>query len=204
MTRARISFVVVTTLSVLVALATFRFFALGLLPAFPDFGEHIADRRLAFLGHVVFASVALAVGSVQFAKRLRSRRPAVHRWIGRLYVLCVLIAGLSGIALGPFAPGGWVAGLGFMILGVLWIITTGIAVAAARRRDFAKHRDWMIRSFALTFAGVTLRLLLAPFVLTGGDYVSNSVWLAWACWVPNILFAEWLIARSRNAGMASA
>ena len=69
----------------------------------------------------------------------------------------------------------------------------------ARAGRIAEHRQWMIRSFALTFAAVTLRLYL-PVLFTVGnmDYFEASNYVAWLCWVPNILFAEVYLRRAKT------
>jgi len=94
------------------------------------------------------------------------------------------------------ALGGAVAGWGFGILAVLWIAVTAQAIRMAIVRNFIEHRKWMIRSFALTFAAVTLRIYLVGFTLAGVSYIPASVYIAWMCWIPNMIFAEWWIRRT--------
>ena len=205
MTAARISFWIMGALSLLVALATLRFLPLSPEVAFASMKPHLAARPLAFWLHALASPVALAAGVFQFAPRLRARHPRLHRLNGRLYGLAVLAGGLSALAL---AIGAWperpVAAAGFGLLALMWLGTTGQAVRLARRRDFARHRRWMIRSFALAFAAVTLRLLLPVFMLGAGmDYAGASLWVAWLCWVPNLIFAEWWLARDRSRPAAA-
>lgn len=195
-------FFLMATLSALVAIGSWRFLILGLDLSFPDFDDHIDLRPLPFIVHVSLAPAALVLGLFQFMPRLRAKRPAIHRATGRLYVLCVGTSGLAGLWLSLFAPGGPVAGVGFGALALLWISVTGVAVAHAINRNIPAHRAWMIRSFALTLAGVTLRLYLGGILLSGGGYTEASPWLAWLCWVPNIIVAEWWIARERARHMS--
>jgi hypothetical protein len=51
----------------------------------------------------------------------------------------------------------------------------------------------MIRSFALTFAAVTLRLYLPASQIAGMPFPAAYSAIAWLCWVPNLLVAEWFI-----------
>lgn len=201
----RILMILLMISSVLVALVSYRFFALGLALSFPDMAAHVFDRRLAFVAHITAAPVALFFGSMQFVPSLRIPHPAIHRWAGRVYVLAVLVGGGSGMLLAFGAIGGPVAGWGFGLLSVLWIATTLQAVRLAMIGRHVEHRRWMMRSFALTFAAVTLRLQLAGMVGLGSmSYASASVILAWSCWIPNLLFVEWLIARKpRFSAMAT-
>ena len=82
---------------------------------------------------------------------------------------------------GPVAAGG----LG--VLGVVWVATTVAAFRAAMRGDFVTHRRWAIRSFALAFAAVTLRLYLPVSGLLGLSFDAAYPAIAWLCWVPNLL-----------------
>ena len=53
----------------------------------------------------------------------------------------------------------------------------------------------MIRTNALTFAAVTLRLWLPAFIASGADYIEAYTAVAWLSWVPNLLVAEWIVHR---------
>ncbi len=69
------------------------------------------------------------------------------------------------------------------------------------RRDFVAHERWMIRSFALTFAAVILRIYL-PFA---GDLVTGYTAIAWLCWIPNLVVAKiWIRLRERPCRAAPA
>jgi len=124
------------------------------------------------------------------------KKPVLHRWLGRIYGVAILVGGISGLMLAVNALGGAVAGWGFGILAVLWIAVTAQAIRMAIVRNFIEHRKWMIRSFALTFAAVTLRIYLVGFTLAGVSYIPASVYIAWMCWIPNMIFAEWWIRRT--------
>ncbi len=203
MTR-QISLAVAAFLSILVALASYRFLLLGLHPSFPEMGGHIDRARVAFLAHVIAAPVALGVGAFQFMARLRARAPGLHRWSGRLYAAAILIAALGALGMTGTANGGLPVQIGFGLLSTFWIATTAIGVRLAMQGRVAAHRPWMIRSFALTFAAVTLRLYLAPMMAAGMSYEAAIPILAWICWVPNLLVAEMLIRRRATVGRVAA
>lgn len=187
-------------LSVVVALVSYRFLAQGLAPAFPSMFPHIESSRLAFLIHISASPVALALGAFQFLPGLRIRRPAFHRWSGRLYGVAILLGGIGALGMLPNVNGGAVSQVGFGLLAFAWIGTTVNAVRLAMARRLDEHQQWMVRSFALTFAAVTLRLELAPIMAAGMDYVDAIRILAWLAWVPNLLVAEfWLWHRRTQA-----
>ncbi|MCR8725356.1 DUF2306 domain-containing protein [Frigidibacter sp. ROC022] len=184
-------------LSLGIALVSWRFLVLGVHASMEFVEYHAIAHPLAFFAHVGLAPLALALMPFQFWKGLRSRRPALHRRIGRAYALAILLAGLGALSLAWHSKAGPVAASGFFLLGLLWLTSTAAGVWQARARRFAAHRRWMIRSAALTFAAVTLRLYLPLGQLLGFDFDRAYTVIAWACWVPNLLLAEWLLRRDK-------
>lgn len=147
--------------------------------------------------HALGSALALIVGPFQFLVELRRKAPAVHRLIGRLYVAACIAGGLGALSIVPIASGGIAASIGFGLLAVLWIGTTGAALLAALRRDFDLHRRLMLYSFAMTFAAVTLRLQIPLMIVVFGaeDYPEASRVLAWSSWLPNVLCIWWWLRR---------
>ncbi len=195
MTQSRFPLILIAVTSVLIALVSFRFLLLGMALAFPDMPGHINNHLTAFTLHVTAAPLALVLGTLQFFPKLRARRPSLHRWTGRLYGVAILTAGLSGIVIALNAKGGAIASTGFTLLSILWITFTANAIRLAMAGRITEHRRWMLRSFALTFAAVTLRLYIPMFMVGGLDYTAASIYLAWICWVPNLVFMEWWLRR---------
>lgn len=148
--------------------------------------------------HVIASGVAMILGAFQFLRVLRQKQPALHRWMGRIYVTACLIGGFAGGTIALGSTEGPVAGWGFFVLAILWIPATLLALFAAMRRDFVDHERWMIRSFALTFAAVTLRLYLPSSQIAGIPFSDAYPIIAWACWVPNLIVAELWIALRRK------
>ena len=190
------------TSSLAVALMSYRFFPLGIDASFAQLGAAVLDPRLPFVVHVVSAPVALATGAWQFFSGIRKKRPRFHRWSGRIYGLAILLGGLSGLIMALYSPERPLAAVGFGLLAILWLWFTAKAIWYARQRNFATHRAMMIRSFALTFAAVTLRLQL-PFLLSdGSNYMEISHIVAWTCWVPNLLAVELYLRFWQKASIA--
>lgn len=148
-----------------------------------------------FVVHAVSASLALVLGPLQFVPAWRARHPVLHRWVGRAYVLSIAVAWLSSLPLAANALTGVVAAAGFFALGVAWIVTTGMGLVRALQRRFAEHRRWMLRSFALTAAAITLRIYLGASMAADIDEQLSYPFIAWLCWVPNALVAEWYLRR---------
>lgn len=160
-----------------------------------------AGWSLALTLHVVAGSLALLTGAVQFlVKRLSAKKSSsgslnFHRMAGYLYAASILVSGTSGLFLAIEAMGGLVAVLGFFFLDVCWLAVTGMAVLQAFRHR-GRHGAWMIRSYALTAAAITLRLWLPIFTaLFQIDFLTSYQIISWLCWVPNLVFAEILVRR---------
>jgi len=193
----------------------------GAVLAYPYVGLDEAKSRIDVHGlhyavlvvHVLSAAVALVVGPWQFSPRVRSLR-RVHRTLGRTYLVAgVLPAGITAIPVALWS-GRLLTQLSLTTAAVLWLVTGALAYRAARRRDFAGHRAWMMRNYALTFLAVTSRivvplLLLAGFALgsvdraTAADHARTLIPIGQTLgWIVDLLVAERLI-RGRRGGRAS-
>jgi uncharacterized membrane protein len=166
----------------------------------PGFGAPIVSRMrtdtpLAFWAHLGGSWLALAAGPLQLNGRVRSRALGFHRWLGRAYVIAVLVGGTGGLVLAPFSSEGIVTHLGFGGLAVVWLFCTIRGYLSIRRGDDVAHRAWMIRSFALTLAAVTLRIILPLELASGVPFPTAYKIVSWACWVPNVIVAEWIVQR---------
>lgn len=154
--------------------------------------------------HFFLAGLALLLGPLQLSGALRRRWPAAHRLCGWLYAGALLVASGSALSLALHAQGGVVARAGFVVLALLWPCVTAIGIARAVAHDFEGHRRWMCRSVALTFAAVTLRVMLGlgagalelPFMAV---YAAS----AWLSWLINLVVCEallrWPAVRARRA-----
>jgi uncharacterized membrane protein len=172
-----------------------------------------ADRpdgvQLAFYLHVGLGGLALLLSPLQFVTRLRTRAPQVHRAIGRVVLGSIAIAAVAGLVLAPHSLAGLVGTLGFGLLAMLWLTCAFTAFRAILRRDVAAHRRWMIRTFALTYAAVTLRLWLFVLIAVqtgllgvGSDVAFERAYLLvpFLSWVPNLLVAEYFLAAHDRSG----
>lgn len=157
--------------------------------------------RLGFYVHILSGGVALLSGWPQFVKSIRSRYPRVHRTLGKIYIVMVVISGVAAICIAPFSSAGWVAGAGFGSLGIVWLYFTIQAYRSIRSRDFLKHENEMICSYSACLASVTLRiwLPLLIFALQLRFEVAYAI-VAWLCWVPNLSVAFWITSKPFSSG----
>ena len=118
----------------------------------------IADRHL-LIPHTLAGIFALLIGPINFSSRIRQRHLKLHRILGRIYVVSVFIGSFTGIALAAGRPGL----PGTSMQAAAWIVCTTAAFLTARNRQILQHRQWMARSYAVTFTFVSSRVLnLSP------------------------------------------
>jgi uncharacterized membrane protein len=153
----------------------------------------LAQRPVAGFVHLAGGAIALVAGALQLNSRLRARFLDTHRWSGRLYLLAVMTGGIAALSLALHSFGGVPAKLGFGLLAVLWMGSALAAYRHVRQGNIGQHRKWMIRSYALTFAAVTLRVYLPASQIAGFPMQIAYPAIAWLCWVPNLLAAEWFV-----------
>jgi uncharacterized membrane protein len=151
--------------------------------------------KVCFYVHVFSSLAALCAGFTQFSSRfLREHRPW-HRFIGRIYAYNILLINFPvGMVLAVCANGLLPGRAAFVTLDSLWFAFTLIGVLAARTGDIGRHRQYMIRSYALTLSAITLRcwkLVLSDCLHLDPTHVYMLE--AWLGFVPNLLFAEWWI-----------
>jgi len=149
-----------------------------------------------FYTHIFLGGLALISGFSQFFPRLRRRRLRLHRNLGKIYLCAVLLSGVAGLGISYFATGGLVPALGFGCLAILWLFTTSKAFVSIKAREVDDHQRWMIRSYALCFAAVTLRLYLPLFLgVMKMEFIPAYTIIAWLCWIPNLMLAEFYFVR---------
>ena len=194
----KVGWSVMTFLAALVFLMAGRYLTLNPDTYFSEQKAVYLAHTTALLMHIVGAMLAVILGPFQFLPRSRSRRFLnVHRWLGRTYLISVLVGGLGGLYMARLSYGGLPTHLGFAALGILWLFSGWKAYRHIRRKEVEPHREWMMRNYALTFAGVMLRLWMPIFGAVGIEFLLGYIVVAWLCWIPNLLVVEWMIRRRR-------
>ncbi len=189
------NFSLYTLLSIGVAYYSFTFLLQNINPH-NDFQLKFALAGWVTPFHFYCAGLALLITPFQLSKKLRNKSKSLHRTLGLLYVVCVLLGGVSGLLMAFNATGGWVAKSGFASLAILWFLTTFLAFKYAIQGDIIRHQRWIYRSVALTAGGITLRLFLGiglgvfhlPFLTV---YIPT----AWLSWMLNLVICEWFFNR---------
>jgi uncharacterized membrane protein YozB (DUF420 family) len=147
--------------------------------------------RLPLIAHVSGGLFALLVGVFQLWSGLNAQSMGAHPWSGRLYLTGVLVGSLGALVLAVESSlYGFAWAVGLVALAVSWLTITGMALLCIKRRNIKAHRQWMIRSYIVTFAFVLFRIMT--------DYVPAEAWwgvstqemsvaMIWPVWVLPLL-----------------
>ncbi|MDP9076642.1 MAG: DUF2306 domain-containing protein [Bacteroidota bacterium] len=161
---------------------------------------HIIPWKIAFYTHVFTVIFALLAGFTQFSNYILKQHRAIHKLMGKLYVYDILFLNFpAAMIMAIYANGQLPAKTAFVVLDCLWFWFTYKAVAEVKRKNIKAHRQYMIRSYALTLSAVTLRLwkiIILAFAYI--DPLHLYMIDAWMGFIPNLLFAEWLIRKSKK------
>lgn len=149
--------------------------------------------------HAASAIFAMVIGPFQFVSAIRCRWPRLHRAAGLTYVAACAVAVPTGLLLAFGASTGPITAAGFCLLAILTGLFTLQGLRAAFARRFDVHREWMLRSYAMIAAAITLRLMIPASFLLGLDFTMSYRVIAWACWMVNLALVELYIRRTRTS-----
>jgi hypothetical protein len=170
-----------------------------LVEALPYFGfdEEVYGRfwrmKWPLIGHITGGLLALVLGPFQFWVGFRNRYLKVHRWMGKLYLTGILIGTVSSVALalttGMAIHLSWAISL--IVLAMAWFLTTGMAFRFILLGRINLHKEWMVRSYVVTFAFVLFRWLNStPYFVEMGNFIERGPTMIWVSWVIPLLITE--------------
>jgi Predicted membrane protein (DUF2306) len=194
-----------TALLSVASLIAIAFFAFAALPYFMSSSynaSEYAGRRGWLLVHIVGGTIALFSGPIQLWLGLADRRIDLHRKLGLAYLAGVAIAASGAFWLAAHPSFGWVYGTGLGSMATAQVVTTSLAFVAIKRSLIEQHKEWMIRSYVVTFSFVTYRLsgmLMGPFEL--GTFVEINIVLAWGSWALPLLATEAILQGRKLAAV---
>ena len=173
------------------AIAALVFIGVAAIPYFLRMDEvqfrQYWPMRGWLLTHITMGMVAILTGPVQLWLGLSDRFPALHKNLGLIYMAAVALGAVAGYYLAFNTSGGVVFGSGLAALATAWLATTGMAFLAIKRHLYEQHKEWMIRSYVVTFAFVIFRafdtVIASRMPLL--DHIGISAWFCWS--VPLLL-----------------
>jgi uncharacterized membrane protein len=186
-----------TGISILLVLFAGRFVIKDALPYFgfdkEVFGSYW-DFKWPLIGHISGGLLALVIGPFQFSKTFRNKNISLHRWMGRTYLLAILIGTICSTYLA------WTSAirvnfswaLGLQGLAFAWITTASMAFISVMRLRIQQHKEWMIRSYVVTFAFVSFRWLneLPVSIHLMEKFEERGPTIIWLSWTIPLLITE--------------
>lgn len=143
------------------------------------------DRRAWLWTHLGGGALTIVLGPVQFLTQWPFAYGRFHRWTGRLYLVGMLIASTGAVGLIATSPAPFSIRMAFAATACAWLVTALVGFALIRRGLVRRHRVWMTRSYLVTLAPITFRLLLhlpAVFTLLPPP-PAGIAWLLWLSWM---------------------
>lgn len=155
-----------------------------------EVAQHFAPGMLFLIPHAIFAGLAMVMGAFQFSNRLRARYLKLHRVMGYIYVVAVMIGAPIAIPLAArIDTPSLVAASVVQAFG--WMLCTGIALYCIRKGNIQQHRRWMIRGypFAMVFTVARLIIPIPPILKSGFVGIEIVVWtsIALAAFLPSVV-----------------
>ncbi len=154
----------------------------------------------AYYAHVLVAGIILIIGILQIHPVWGLRWRMLHKTSGKIYVGGILFFSAPGGLIMSFFinRGPWVL-WSFLLQCSLWFAFTYLAYHHIRKGDIQSHRQWMLRSYALTLAAITLRVYVffSSWSFDLGQPAAYAT-IAWLSWVPNLLICELYLAAKRK------
>jgi uncharacterized membrane protein len=155
---------------------------------FPDaaaMDAGFARHPLLTMLHITPGLLFILLAPLQFVRRLRNRKPNLHRWTGRVVLIAGIIIGSSALVMSPqMAIGGPNETAATMLFAIVFLFSLIKGFLHIRGGRVALHREWMIRAFAVGFAVATVRPIVGVFFatsrlthLTPHDFFGTAFWL---------------------------
>lgn len=152
------------------------------------------NYKWPLIGHISGGLLALIIGPFQFSKTFRNKFMTTHRWLGRIYLTAILIGTISSTYLAWTSAYrvnfSWAFGL--QGLAFAWITTASMAYVSVMRGRILQHKEWMIRSYVVTFAFVNFRWLVdLPIAHQLMDkFEERGPTMIWLSWTIPLLITE--------------
>ncbi len=158
------------------------------------YGAYFYPRAMWLFPHIVLGIIAILVGPLQFIEKFRNNNLSLHRKLGKFYVFSVILSGFFGMYLAITSKVNLTYTVGLFFLGVTWTTTAVMAWISIKKMNIEVHKEWMIRSYVITFSFVTFRLFVdAIHAADKVEYFDVLALMAWASWAVPLFIAELFI-----------
>lgn len=144
----------------------------------PQHDAHLATilvHACGGLAMLILGAAALYIGWTRKAFRR-------HKWFGYGYLILGSTGAIAALVLSvqaPHEPRSLYMATG--TLSLVWLAAAAMAWRAARNKRFDSHREWMIRSYVLTwtFVGCRLATMVDLYPWLGAESTTAAIWINW-------------------------
>lgn len=177
------------------------------LGALPEDSQRLTATPYSHFAHVLGGVVFGITGPIQFGRVLARKYGALHRIMGRVFVVAGAFLSLSSLTLLWHFPDTYstLVNLGRLAFGIGLGVSLWMAMAAIRARHFMRHRDWMIRSYALGMGATLVAVVFLPiYMITGTPpegFWSDVMFIG--SWAGCVIFAEAVVRRLNRKAQAA-
>ncbi len=132
--------------------------------------------------HIIPGALFMILAPTQFIATIRENHIWFHRLSGRILVVCGFVIGITALVMSfQMAIGGANETAATFVFAVVFLFALGKAFYHVRRREIARHREWMIRMFAIGLAIATVRPIVGMFfvftTLSPHEFFGIAFWL---------------------------
>jgi uncharacterized membrane protein YozB (DUF420 family) len=176
----------------------------------PSNVPQLHDLDAAFLAksgltwiHITCGLLFVALLPFQFVARIRTRKPNIHRWNGRVLIGDGIVAACTAMLMTFRHPiGGAIEAAATVTFGSLFVFALLRGLWYIRHRRMERHREWMIRAAAIALGIATTRPIMGVFFatsalthLTPHDFFGVAFWLGFTF---NLVAVEWWLRYTRR------
>jgi uncharacterized membrane protein len=185
-----------TLLTIILALVQVVQIPMG---ALPKDSRHLSAAPVWHFMHVLGGATFGILGPIQFSRVLMGKYGLLHRFLGRIFVAAGAMISLSSLGLLWRFPGTYSVAVssGRLLFGIALGVALVFAMQAIRKQDFARHRNWMIRAYAVGIGATAVTMVFFPiYVITGEPprgLAADIVFLG--SWSACVVLAEALVRR---------
>lgn len=121
----------------------------------------------AFLSHALVGALFTVSGLLQMIPAIRRKLPRLHRWNGRLYIVCAYSLALGGLWL-TWGRGSYLSLISALSISgnaILILVFSTLAWRSAAIRRFDDHRRWAMRTFLVANGVWFFRVAIMAWVI---------------------------------------
>jgi hypothetical protein len=156
--------------------------------------------KFGFYIHIFAGMFCITAALTQFSSYILKKRKRVHIWMGKIYVLVVLLLGApTGLYMSFFAKGSFWERILFMFMAMYWFYSTSKGLQTIKAKNVLAHKNWMIRSYSMAMTAVTFRIYHILFYYLGIDHLHNYEISLWISVLGNMLLAEYFIFKKSTS-----